>query len=95
MPNIRIDDHEGPEMADEAQWDSRELGADEKYVRATADQTEASRLNESLGLRPVTMRLQKTLVEELERLAKTKGLKYQTYIRMILTNHVASMKHSV
>ncbi len=45
-------------------------------------------IQEALGLQPVTVRLQKELVEQLKVLAKKEGLGYQPLIRHILTRYV-------
>ena len=44
-------------------------------------------LDESLGLAPISIRLQKELVAKLKVMAKQEGLGYQSYIRQILTRH--------
>jgi len=68
-------------------WESGQLGASEEYVRrVSAEKTKA--IHEALGLQPVTVRLQKELVEQLKILAKQEGLGYQPLIRQILTRHV-------
>ena len=53
---------------------------------------EQHEIEKDLGLRPVTMRLQEDLVEALKHLAHKKGLKYQAYVRLILTEHVSKEK---
>jgi uncharacterized protein (DUF4415 family) len=68
-------------------WESRQLGASEEFVRVVSpEKTKA--IHESLGLQPVTIRLQKELVDELKALAKKEGLGYQPFIRHVLTKYI-------
>ncbi len=53
---------------------------------------EQREIEKDLGLKPITMRLQEDLVEDLKKLARKKGLKYQAYVRLILTEHVSNEK---
>ena len=53
---------------------------------------EQREIEKDLGLKPVTMRLQEDLVDDLKKLARKKGLKYQAYVRLILTEHVSKEK---
>lgn len=80
MPNI-------PELDDTELWETRKLGATDKFVRKVSLERELA-VDEALGLQPITIRLQKELVEELKKLAKSQGLGYQPYARLILTRHV-------
>lgn len=68
-------------------WESRKLGASLKYAER-ASEAEDAQLDESLGLTPISIRLQKDLVSRLKIMAKEEGLAYQAYIRQILTRHV-------
>jgi uncharacterized protein (DUF4415 family) len=68
-------------------WESGQLGASEEHVRRVSpEKTKA--IHDALGLQPVTVRLQKELVEQLKVLAKKEGLGYQPLIRHILTRYV-------
>ena len=71
----------------EEAWDNRELGASEKHVRKAAPDREKA-LDKRLGLQTISIRLQKSLIENLKRLAKKDGIGYQPYVRQILTRHV-------
>ncbi len=76
-----------PSDDDAELWESGQLGASEEFVRQVpAEKTKE--IQESLGLQPVTVRLQKELVEQLNVLAKQEGLGYQPLIRHILTRYV-------
>lgn len=77
MPNT-------PEFDDTKLWEKRKLGATEKYVRRVSPERERT-VDDALGLQPITIRLQKELVEELKELANSEGIGYQPYVRQILT----------
>lgn len=67
-------------------WDSRELGADEAFVQVAPDFGAA--IDTALDLHPVSIRLQRSLVENLKALAHLHGLGYQPLMRQILTRWV-------
>ncbi len=68
-------------------WETRQLGASEEHVRVVSpEKTKA--IHESLGLQPITIRLQTELVDELKALAKKEGLGYQPFIRHVLTKYI-------
>lgn len=48
----------------------------------------AAEIDKSLGLEPISIRLQIELVRDLKALAKKEGLYYQAFIRHILTKYV-------
>jgi hypothetical protein len=68
-------------------WDTGLLGEDEAFVKVATDVEEAA-LNQALDLHPISIRLQKSLVEDLKQIAKANGLGYQPLIRQILTRFV-------
>ncbi|MBC8951958.1 hypothetical protein [Xenorhabdus sp. PB62.4] len=67
---------------DEA-WDSRELGCSEAHVKVSEDITEEL-INEELELQPISIRLNKSLIEDLKLIAELNGLGYQPLIRQVL-----------
>ena len=67
-------------------WENGKLGMDPKYIEVASPEEEKA-LDDSLGLAPISIRLQKTLVAKLKKMAKEEGLVYQAYIRQILTRH--------
>lgn len=69
-------------------WENRDLGADEAHVAVAPERGAA--LDAALDLHPVSIRLQKSLVENLKALAHLHGLGYQPLIRQILTRWVDS-----
>ncbi|MES9901673.1 MAG: hypothetical protein ABW168_03195 [Sedimenticola sp.] len=64
-------------------WDDRTLGADEEFVRV-AEEIDASSIDEAVGLQMISIRLQKTLLEDLKVIAKINGIGYQPLIKQIL-----------
>jgi hypothetical protein len=67
-------------------WDDRSVGAEEQYVEAAPDIT--AEVDAALDLHPISIRLQKSLVENLKALAHLHGLGYQPLIRQVLTRWV-------
>lgn len=74
---------------DAEQWESRKLGADERYVKVSEQGTD-ERLDESLNLQMVSMRLPKEAVQKLKVMARKQGLGYQPLIRQILMNYLGN-----
>jgi predicted DNA binding CopG/RHH family protein len=75
---------------DAQDWETGKYGQSEEHARRISSKAER-KIDGILGLTPVTMRLQKDLVKQLKQIAKKEGLRYQTLIRQILTNHVKSL----
>lgn len=74
-------------------WENRELGADEEYVRvAEADE---NRIDESLGLQMISIRLQRSLIEDFKQIAKLHGLGYQPLMRQVLARFAESEKKRI
>lgn len=91
MANTRPDHENIPGLEDANLWDSRQRGAQEEFVKR-ADPKHSKSVDDSLGLEPITIRLQKELVRELKTIAAEKGLAYQPLVRQILTTYVAAHK---
>lgn len=72
-------------------WDHRELGADARFVRRASSDSD-KRLDDNLGLQTISIRLQKSLIDDLKDLADADGIGYQPYIRQVLTRHVRGEK---
>lgn len=79
---------EGTEEA----WDNGTLGQDEKYVEVSSNVDLNEHIEQALELQPISIRLQKSLVEDLKRLAKLRGLGYQPLIRQVLTRFIECEK---
>ncbi len=72
-------------------FDKRKLGASEEFVRKASRKREKA-LDENLGLQTISIRLQKSLIDNLKELASEDGIGYQPYIRQILMRHVRHEK---
>jgi hypothetical protein len=64
-------------------WESGELGRDEEFVRRSPPEREQS-LDSALELQPISIRLQKELIEQLKFIANYRGVGYQPMIRDLL-----------
>ncbi len=73
-------------------WDNRDLGASEEHVRKASPAREKA-LDERLGMQTISIRLQKSLIDDLKELAEEDGIGYQPYVRQLLTRHVRQIDH--
>ena len=67
-------------------WEDRSVGAEEQFVEVAPDIT--AEVDAALDLHPISIRLQRSLVENLKALAHLHGLGYQPLIRQVLTRWV-------
>lgn len=67
---------------DEA-WDSLALGADPNYA-ALAENVDNTALDVALELQPISIRLQKSLIEDFKLIAQLNGVGYQPLMRQVL-----------
>ena len=74
-------------------WESGELGQDEKYVKK-ADVDESA-LEESLELQMISIRLQKSLIDDLKNFALLEGLGYQPLVKRVLQRYVDGEKKRI
>jgi len=72
--------------SDEA-WDDRSLGADENFV-AVADDNINAIIDDAVGLQPISIRLQKSLIEDFKLIGELNGIGYQTLMRQVLKRFV-------
>lgn len=70
----------------EIDYDS--VGTDEQHVAVAPDQDKA--IDDALELQPISIRLQKSLLDNLKSLAQLNGIGYQPLVRQILTRWVDS-----
>jgi predicted DNA binding CopG/RHH family protein len=80
---IKFSEHDD----DNKQWEDGTLGRSAEHAKRVAPEQEKE-MDDALGLAPVTIRLQKSLVEQLKKLAAEDGLGYQPFVRQILTHYV-------
>ncbi len=71
------------ESTEEA-WESGQLGRDEAYAHVFENEQEDA-LDKALELQMISIRLQKSLIEDFKLIAKLHGLGYQPLMRQILT----------
>ena len=74
-------------MTTEQQTNYDDVGIEEQYIAVAPEAITAS-IDDSLGLQPISIRLQKDLLDNLKELAKLNGLGYQPLIRQVLTRWV-------
>lgn len=70
----------------EEAWESGELGRDLAFAEAIEDlSAEKALINEALELQPISIRLQKTLIDDFKMIAQMNGgIGYQTLMRQVL-----------
>lgn len=71
---------------DEA-WDERLLGADEKFVKV-ADKDTAARIDEAAGSQLISIRMQKSTIEDLKLIASLNKIGYQTLMKQVMQRFV-------
>ena len=75
-------------------WDTGELGSDPNFAEplpVTSADSEAA-IDTSLELQPISIRLQKSLIEDFKLIADLNGLGYQPLMRQVLTRFEDSEK---
>lgn len=65
-------------------FDTRELGADDEYVKVANDVDEKA-IDDALDLVPVSIRLQRSLIDDFKLIATHNGIGYQPLMRQVLT----------
>jgi len=83
-------DFEHIESTDDA-WDSGKLGRDEEFVGVADDDLEQA-IDASLDLQQISIRLQKSLIDDFKLIARMHGIGYQPLMRQILTRFADSEK---
>jgi len=83
-------------LSTEEAWDSRELGADERFVRSVEmdDETEAA-LNAALELKPISIRLPASLIEDYKAISSLMGMGYQPLMRKVLARFAEAEKRKL
>ena len=75
-------------------WDSGKLGRDEKYVKL-ADPDLAKKIDGALDLHAISIRLQKSLIDDFKSVATIHGIGYQPLMRQVLKRFVDSEKKRI
>lgn len=68
----------------EEAWSSGELGKEEEFAAIAPDDNIDAIINEHLELQPISIRLEKSLIEDFKIIAKLHGLGYQPLMRQTL-----------
>lgn len=71
-------------------WEGEQLGADEAHAKVADDH--AHEIDAALGLQPISIRLQKSLLDDLKAIASLNGIGYQPLVRQVLTRFADSEK---
>lgn len=67
----------------EEAWENGELGQSEAHVKVW-DADDDAQIDELVGLQPISIRLEKTLIEDFKMIAAIHGLSYQPLMRQAL-----------
>jgi hypothetical protein len=78
-----------PDPAITEKWESGEYGRSEEHAGVVSDE-ESAALDESLGLQPISIRLQRSLITRLKIIAKYRGIGYQPLVRDLLNRFAVS-----
>lgn len=81
-------------IASDEAWDERKLGADENFVEVVDDET-TQQILDSAGTQLISIRMQKSLIEDMKLLASLNGLGYQTLMKQILQRFVDCEKKQI
>lgn len=74
------------DLENEERWDNRDLGADEEFVKRASPERE-KKINDSLGLHAISIRLQTETIELLKEFAREDGIGYQPLLRQVITKY--------
>ena len=80
---------------DEA-WDSGQLGQDSEHAKvAETDEQFEREIDNALELQLISIRLQKSLIEDFKQIASMNGIGYQPLMRQILKRFVDAEKKKI
>ena len=79
-------------MADHELWDKRELGASYEHFAVVTDE-EQREIEEGFGLQLISLRLNRTLIEQFKELARLEGIGYQPLMRNVLIDYAKANEH--
>lgn len=78
---------------DEA-WDDRVLGADENFVKVV-DADIAQSIDEAVGTQLISIRVQKSMIEDFKLIASLNNMGYQTLMKQIMQRFVDCEKKRI
>lgn len=85
-----------PNEQDAQAWDDGQLGQDEAHAAALPmDAAFDARLDEALGLQAISIRLERSLIEDFKLIASAHGLGYQPLMRQALKRFAESEKNRI
>ncbi len=74
-------------------WESGDLGREAEFVRKSNNNSDE--LDNKLNLQMISIRLQKSLLEDLKNIAELNGIGYQPLIKQVLKRFVDSEKKQI
>lgn len=80
-------------VSDEA-WDDRVLGADGNFVEVVSDDIAAT-IDEAVGTQLISIRVQKSMIEDFKLIASLNNIGYQTLMKQILQRFVECEKKRI
>ncbi len=78
----------------EEAWEQRELGADADFVVVAEDVDQAA-IDEALELQAISIRLQKSLIDDFKMIARLNGVGYQPLMRQVLKRFADCEKKAI
>lgn len=81
------------QASDEA-WDSGQLGREEEHAKRLEENIEA-KIDEALELQLISLRLQKSLIEDFKQIATLNGIGYQPLMRQVLKRFADAEKKRI
>ena len=86
LPQIRRNPMKPDYYHDTDQWEARELGASEAYVKPST--LDGKAVDETLGLKAISIRLQTSMIDDLKAIAARDGIGYQPLIKRVLARFI-------
>ena len=80
--------------SDEA-WDTGQLGRDEEFVKRAPQDVDEAQIDSALDLQLISIRLQKSLIEDFKNIASIHGIGYQPLMRQTLKRFADSEKKRI
>ncbi len=93
-PKIKVSVEAEQFDADNELWESKQLGVSAEHARPASKEQEQA-LDDATGLQLLSIRMPKSLIEQVKQLAKLEGIGYQPYMRKVMTQHVRENEHKL
>lgn len=75
-------------------WEDGSLGREAEYVRVSKNVDEDA-LSEAAGLKPISIRLQQSLIDDYKMISEINGIGYQPLIRQVLKRFADAEKRRI